>query len=400
MTKKRIVILGAGYGGLRALKKLQNMHPDADLVLVNKNDYHCETTLLHEVAAGTTEAEGICYPIKNVIDGKQTVFIQDTVRLVDRTAKRIIFDAHPPLFYDYLLIALGFESESFGIQGIPEYAMSISDIPSVNHIRRHIDHQLAAWQKDQDEAHLTVVVGGAGFTSFEFLGELTNRLPKLAARYHISQDQLHVICIEPTPHVLPMFNRRIAEYGSRKLEERGVRFVVGRVNRVVPGHVYYRNEDEIHIIHAGTFIWTGGVRGSSVIEASGFLQKRGRVSVNANLTVSENPEIMIIGDCSAVIDPESGRPYPTTAQIAIQQADCAAYNLNAQVQGRALRPFIYKCKGTVCSLGRNDAIGQVMGKNIKGYPASFMKRVIENRSLVKIGGVETMLKKGRFDFLN
>ncbi|WP_010630770.1 NAD(P)/FAD-dependent oxidoreductase [Sporolactobacillus vineae] len=400
MTKKRIVILGAGYGGLRTLKKLQNMHPDADLVLVNKNDYHCETTLLHEVAAGSTEAKGICYPIKQVVDSRQTIFIQDTVQYVDRAGKKIIFEAHPPLSYDYLLIALGFESESFGIQGIPEYAMSISDIPSVNHIRRHIHHQLAAWQEDRDETHLTVVVGGAGFTSFEFLGELTNRLPKLAARYHIDKDQLHVICIEPTPHVLPMFNRPIAEYGSRKLAERGVRFVIGRVNRVVPGHVYYKHEDDLSVIHAGTFIWTGGVRGSSVIEASGFIQKRGRVNVNADLTVPGNPEIMIIGDCSAVIDPENGRPYPTTAQIAIQQADCAAHNLNARIQGRALKPFVYKYKGTVCSLGRNDAMGQVMGKNIKGYPASFMKKMIENRSLVKIGGVETMLKKGRFDFLN
>ncbi|WP_100486686.1 NAD(P)/FAD-dependent oxidoreductase [Sporolactobacillus pectinivorans] len=398
MGRKKIVILGAGYGGLRALKKLQDMHPDVDLVIINRNDYHCEATLLHEVAAGTTEAEGICYPINYVIDRKQTLFIQDTVLGVDQKAKKVILERHAPLVYDYLLIALGFEPESFGIQGISEYALAISDIPSVKRIRRHLENELVKWREDPNDEHLTVVVGGAGFTSFEFLGELTDHLPKLAERYHIDQDNMHVVCIEPTPNVLPMFDRRLADYGSRKLRDRGVEFVIGRVNRVVPGHVYYKNGDNLKVIHAGTFIWTGGVRGSSVIAASGFRQHRGRVPVNADLTVPDAGDIMIIGDCSAVIDPESGQPFPTTAQIAIQQANYAAYNLNALVRGKPMKNFVYKTKGTVCSLGKNDAMGQVLGKNFKGYPASFMKKVIENRSLVQIGGVETMLKKGRFNF--
>ncbi|TGA98726.1 NAD(P)/FAD-dependent oxidoreductase [Sporolactobacillus shoreae] len=398
MRRNRIVILGAGYGGLRALKKLQDLHLNAELILINRNDYHCETTLLHEVAAGTTEAEGICYPIEYVIDKKQTVFIKDAVLAVNQNAKTVILEQHEPVNYDYLLIALGFESESFGIEGIREFGLSISDIPSVERIRRHVELQLAAWHEDDCDEHLTVVVGGAGFTSFEFLGELTNHLPKLAKRHHIDQKKIRVVCIEPTPHVLPMFDRKLAEYGSRKLESRGVEFVVGRVNRIAPGHVYYKNGEDLNVIHAGTFIWTGGVRGSSVIEDSGFLQRRGRVRVNTDLTVPGAREIMIIGDCSEVIDPENGRPFPTTAQIAMQQADCAAYNLNARVTGQPLKPFAYKCMGTVCSLGKNDAMGQLLGKNIKGYPASIMKKVIENRSLVKIGGVETMLKKGRFDF--
>lgn len=398
MRKKRIVILGAGYGGLRTLKKLQDMHPNADLVLINKNNYHCETTSLHEVAAGTSKAQEICYPIDYVIDRRQTVFIQDTVLSVDWESKKVLLKDKAPIFYDYLLIALGFESETFGIEGVCEYALAIWDIPSVERIRRHIENQFAAWQTDHHEEHLTLVVGGAGFTSFELLGELTNRLPDLISRYRVDPGNVRVICIEPSAHVLPMFDRKLAHYGTQKLRARGVEFVIGRVNRIVPGHVYYRNGNEIKVIHAGTFIWTGGVRGSSVIERSGFQQKRGRVCVNDDLTVPGHTEILIIGDCSAVIDPSSGRPYPTTAQIALQQADCAAGNLYAMVSGHPLKPFVYKSKGTVCSLGKNDAMGQVMGKKLRGYPASLIKKVIENRSLAKIGGVETMLKKGRFGF--
>lgn len=394
MRKKRIVILGAGYGGLRTLKKLQESHPNADIVIINKNDYHCETTSLHEVAAGTTNAEKICYPISCVIDKKQTVFVQDTVLRVDREEKKVILKQRGPVAYDFLLISLGFESETFGIQGIEDYALAISDIPSVQRIRHHIETQFARWAEDHKDERLTIVVGGAGFTSLEFLGEVTERLPELIRRYDINGSKVRVVCIEST--VLPMFDRKLAGYGTSRLSARGVEFVPGRVNRVLPNHVYYKNGEELHVIHAGTFVWGGGVRGSSVIAASGFEQQRGRVQVNGDLTVPGYPDILIIGDCSAIIDPGCGRPFPTTAQIAMQQADYAAYNLKALVDGRALKAFVYKSKGTVCSLGGNDAVGQVMGQNLRGYPAFFMKKVIENRSLIKIGGVETMLRKGRF----
>lgn len=398
MLRKKIVILGAGYGGLRTLKRLQAMHPDAELVIVNKNDYHCETTSLHEVAAGTTEAQKICYPIENVIDLRQTTFIKDKVSTIDRERKQVILESHKQLSYDFLLIALGFESETFGICGIDEHSLAISDIPSVEHIRTHIEHELVQWKNDHDPRHLRIVVGGAGFTSFEFLGEITNRLPEFAAQLQIDQKDIEIICIEPSPNVLPMFDRNLAGYASDKLAARGVTFVIGRVNRVTENSVCYKNEQGEGCLETGTFIWTGGVRGSSVIDSSGFKQIRGRVSVNDDLSVPGNPEILIIGDCSAITDPLTGRPFPATAQIAMQQADTAAYNLNALVSGQPLVSFRYKFKGTVCSLGRNDALGEIMGRRVKGLPASFMKKVIDNRSLAKIGGLETMLKKGRFSF--
>ncbi|CAM3059847.1 NAD(P)/FAD-dependent oxidoreductase [Sporolactobacillus spathodeae] len=398
MPKKKIVILGAGYGGLRTLKKLQNMHPEAEIFIVNKNDYHCETTSLHEVAAGTAEAEQICYPIDSVIDLRQTQFIKDKVAAIDRPNKQVILEAHEALPYDYLLIALGFESETFGISGINEHALAISDIPSVEKIRKHIIHEFACWKKDRDDRHLSIVVGGAGFTSFEFLGEATNRMPELAQQMQIDPRKVRIFCIEPSPNVLPMFDRKLAQYASEQLSERGVAFVIGRVSRVRANEIYYKNGQEEQCLQAGTFIWTGGVRGSSVIDASGFQQTRGRVSVHEDLSVPGNQEILIIGDCSEMIDPSTGRPFPATAQIAMQQADIAAHNLNAMVNGEPLLPFRYKFKGTVCSLGKNDALGEVMGRKVKGLPAAFMKKVIDNRSLAKIGGLETMLKKGRFSF--
>ncbi|MCL1631412.1 NAD(P)/FAD-dependent oxidoreductase [Sporolactobacillus sp. CPB3-1] len=399
MSKKRIVILGAGYGGLRTLKKLQKIRPDAELMLIDKNDYHCETTALHEVAAGTSNADEICYSLDLVVDRSQTSFIQDVVVCVEPEKRRVLLKNHAPVSYDYLLISLGFEPELFGIQGMEHYGLFISDIPSVTKIRAHIEEQFEKWTEDHRLEHLVIVVGGAGFTSFEFLGELTNRMPALIERYHIDKNLVRIICIEPTPNALPMFHRRLAEYGAGRLSSRGVAFVIGRVASVDEGRIDYRTDDQIQSIQAGTFVWTGGVSGSSVVAASGFNQRRGRVTVNRDLSVQGHSEILIIGDCSAVINPQSGRPYPTTAQIALQQADCAAYNLNAMLHGNPTKPFVYNYKGTVCSLGKNDAVGEVMGRKLKGRPASIMKKVIENRALAKIGGVETMIKKGRFSLI-
>ncbi|MCO7175159.1 NAD(P)/FAD-dependent oxidoreductase [Sporolactobacillus kofuensis] len=396
MKKKRIVVLGAGYGGLRAIKKLQKMKPNAELILIDKNNYHCETTALHEVAAGTADAHEICYSINQVIDQKKTYFIQDTVVRVERKLKLVLLRKHAPVPYDYLLIGLGFEPELFGIKGMDEYGLFISDIPSVNKIRKHIQDQFRQWTVDHLNKRLIIAVGGAGFTSFEFLGELTNRIPELIKRYNVDPQLVRIVCIEPTPNALPTFNRHLAEYGARTLSARGVEFVIGRVSGLDGEKIYYKDGEDPKSLLAGTFIWTGGVSGSSVVNRSGFEQHRGRVVVQEDLSVPGNPEILIIGDCSAVIDPETGRPYPTTAQIAMQQADCAAYNLNARLEGKRTKPFVFKFMGTVCSLGRDDAVGEIMGRNLKGRPASIMKKVIENRSLVKIGGVETMIKKGRF----
>lgn len=398
MEKKRIVILGAGYGGLRTLKKLQGLKPNAEIIIVNKNDYHCETTSLHEVAAGRTEANKICYPVSYVVNPRLATFIQDAVIRVNTDDQTVALEKQGDISYDYLLIALGFESESFGVEGVNEYAFPISDIPSVEKIRRHIETQFEKWQDSQKDELLTIVVGGAGFTSFEFLGELTNQLPSLLNRYHVPREKVRIVCIEASPEVLPMFDRKLANYGTEKLEKRGVEFVVGRVTKVTPDRIFYKNEDALSEIKTTTLIWGAGVRGSSVIKASGFEEKRGRVMVNDDLTVPGHKNILIIGDCSAVNDPATNRPYPTSAQIAMQQADCAAVNLKSLVDGQPLKKFEYKPKGTVCSLGNNDAMGSVMGKNLKGYPASVLKKVIDDRSLVKIGGVETLLKKGKFDF--
>ncbi len=398
MEKKKIVVLGAGYAGLRVVKGLQKKNLAAEITLINKNDYHYESTYLHEVAAGTNSATKITFDLKSVV--QNTVhFIQDTVTKIEKENKTVVLQSGKKVAYDYLVVALGFESESFNIPGVEENSFSLVDIPTAEAAQKHLRQKLANYTLSHDENDLRIAVCGAGFTSIEYLGELTNLLPKLAKEIHFPLEKVKITCIEAADKLLPMFPENLSEYAIDILKKRGVTFLVGTpIKEIKQGTVLYQQGEDRKEISANTIIWTTGVKGSCVIENSGFESRRGRVMVNADLTVPENPEIFIIGDVSAVMDKTTNRPYPTTAQIALKQADTVVPNLVAKLNNQPTKEFSYESAGTVCSIGDNEAIAEVAGKHFKGYIASVMKKGVADKSLLQVGTPSVLLKKGRFDF--
>ncbi|MEG0255240.1 MAG: NAD(P)/FAD-dependent oxidoreductase [Vagococcus sp.] len=399
MSQPKIVVLGAGYAGLKTVKQLQKKNINAEIILVNKNDYHYESTQLHEVAAGTEPASKITFKVTDVLDSKKVTFIQDTVSLVKKDEKKVVLEKQGELSYDYLVIALGFESETFGIPGVNDFSKPLVNIKTAEECKKHLDETLANYQTTKNDADLSIVVCGAGFTSIEYLGEITNRIPKLASQLGFPQDKVKITCIEAMPTLLPMFSEKLGSYGIDVLKKRGVEFKVGTpIKEIKENTVVYEENGELKEINANTIIWTTGVKGSSVIGESGFSERRGRVMVESDLTVAEHPEIFMIGDVSAVMDNESGRPFPTTAQIALKQGESVADNLEAKLAGRPSEPFSFKPLGTVASIGNNVGIGNVMGKEVKGYIGSIMKKNIINKSLLEVGSTKTLLKKGRFDY--
>jgi NADH dehydrogenase len=155
--------------------------------------------------------------------------------------------------------------------------------------------------------------------------------------------------------------------------------------------------DDKELVKAGTVVWTGGVTGNSVLGKSGFELTKGKVDVNSDLRIPEEENIFVLGDCSWVMNEEQGRPYAPTAQLAMQEADVAAANIKALVDHTPLQNFVFDDKGTVASLGESDAIGSIFtDKKLRGFSASAMKKVIDNRALFMIGGPKLVLKKGKF----
>ncbi|WP_110113754.1 NAD(P)/FAD-dependent oxidoreductase [Bacillus sp. CGMCC 1.16541] len=403
MRKPKVVVLGAGYGGIMTTVNLQKKLgvSEADITLVNKNDYHYETTWLHEVSAGTLHHDRSRVPVKNLINASKVNFVQDTVVDIKTEEKRVILE-NSELEYDYLVVALGYESETFGIKGLKEHAFSIANINSARQIREHIDYVFATYNNETEKRDelLTIVVGGAGFTGIELVGELANRVPQLCKEFDIPREKVRVICVEAAPTALPGFDPELVEYAVTQLERKGIEFKIGTaIKEATEEGIIVAKDDQVEEIKSATVIWAAGVRGSHLIEKAGFENMRGRVKVDPQLRAPGMDNVFIVGDCSLMINPETERPYPPTAQIAMQQGETCAHNLAVLVRGQGeMQEFKPDLKGTVCSLGHDDAIGVVFGRKLFGSSASFMKKVVDNRALYLQGGAGLVMKKGKFNF--
>ncbi len=398
--RKKILVLGAGYAGLQTVSKLQKIlgHQDADITLINKNEYHYEATWLHETAAGTIEWEDGVYPISKVVDASKVKFIPAEVTAIDKDEKRVETN-QGDFEYDILVTALGFESETFGIEGMEAHAHSIVSPQTAVAARQEIEKNFANYKTSGSEKDISILVGGAGFTGVEFLGELVESVPVLCEKYGIDYSQVKITCVEAAPSMLPMFPENLTDYAVKYLEDRGAKFMIGTpiVAANEDGFVV-KIDDKEQQLEASSVIWTAGVRGSSLMEENFDGVKRGRIVVKPDLTIEGHEDIYVIGDVAAVMngEGEDARPYPTTAQIAMQLGEHVAKNIELTLKGEKKEPFTYDDKGTVCSLGSKDGIGIVMGREIKGKKAAFMKRVIDTRAVLKIGGPMLAYSKGKF----
>lgn len=403
MDKPNIVILGAGYGGMMTTVKLQKKlgSNSANITLVNKNDYHYQATALHESAAGTLHHDRTRVTISDVINTNKVNFVQDTVLSIHPEEKRVKLE-NGELTYDILVVALGFESATFGIPGLEENAFAITSTNSARLIREHIEYNFAVYhnEKEKTEGRLNFIVGGAGFTGIEFVGELANHIPELCKEYDIDRSQVRIINVEGAPTVMPGFDNALIEYATNSLEARGVEIITNAMlKECKPNGIVYEQDGEQFEIPSLTTVWAAGVKANSIVEESGFETNRGKIEVRPDMRAPEYDDVFVVGDCALIMNEETGRPYPPTAQIAVQAASVVAGNIIAQVENGALQTFEPNLMGTVASLGHNDAIGVILNdRKIFGWKATVMKKVIDNRYLFNLGGLRLLFQKGKFNF--
>ncbi|WP_093293588.1 NAD(P)/FAD-dependent oxidoreductase [Thermoactinomyces sp. DSM 45892] len=390
----KILVLGAGYGGLMTVKGLTRSlgASDAEITLVNQNPYHYFTTELHKPAAGTAHHDHARVNIASVINTNRINFVVDRVTSINPSENKVYLENHT-LDYDHLVIGLGSAPETFGIKGLLENAFFIRNIDSVRMIREHMEYMFARYKNDPKEEYLTIVVGGAGFTGIEYVGELVDRLPELCREYDLPQEKLRIVNIEAAPTVLPGFDQALIDYAVEYLKGKGVEFYLGvPIEECTKDGVVLKGGEEIK---SSTVVWTGGVRGNKLVEESGIETMRGRVKVDENLRAPGHDNIYVLGDSSLVIPKEGERPYPPTAQISTQQGQYLGKHLPQLMRGESVHAFQYAPKGTVASLGNRVAIGVVGSKKLFGGSASFMKKLIDLRWLFLLGGISLVLRKGK-----
>ncbi len=303
---KEVLVLGAGYAGLKTVRNLQKESGDFHITLVDMNDYHYEATELHEVAAGSQPKDKITYPIRDVLNDKKVTFLQDEVTKIDPANKLVSVKKNGSLHYDYVVVALGFCSETFGIKGAQENALQMVDIDTAEAIHQHIIAMMKKYKETKDKNYLKLLICGAGFTGIELAGAFVDERKKYAQIAGVDESEIEIICVEAATRILPMFDDEMAQYGVNLIKKLGVNLMTGcMIKEIRPGQVVYakgKDDPEEHVVEAATIVWTTGVSGSPVIGESGFEQRRGRVMVKPNLTAPDYDDVYIIGDVSALMD--------------------------------------------------------------------------------------------------
>lgn len=397
-TPNKIVILGAGYGGLRAalkLEKLLKKTPNWKITLIDTNDSHQLRTELHEVAAGRTSPQTIAIPIARLIKNKNITFQQAEATHID-FARQYVTTTKAKNQYDKLIIAMGSETEFFGIPGMSKNAYTLSSVQDATRIKTHIRDKFSEAKTETDrtkkQAALTVVVGGGGFTGVELATELVDYFKKLCNRLQINPSDTQLVVVEGGATVLPGFDPELIERAQKAIRKKNIKLILKTPC------VSFENDCVIlktgEKIQTGTVIWTGGVRACDLVAESGLhYGPRSRVVVNPFLESVDHPGVYVIGDNALVMDPATNRPLAPTAQLALQQAEIAALNIYAEIKGAKRTRYKPKIEGQFVSLGDRDAVGWIWKLKVSGLIAWLLKRATVVRYLFSLGGLGLLIPR-------
>lgn len=397
-TTKQIVILGAGYGGLRAalkLEKLLKRTPHWKITLIDINDSHQLRTELHEVAAGRTSPHTVSIPIAKLIKNKNITFQQAEATHID-FAQQYVTTTRGKTQYDKLIIALGSETEFFGIPGMSKNAFTLSSIRDATRINTHIRNKFAEAKNQTDktkkQAALTIMIGGGGFTGVELATELTDYIKKLCKQFQINPDDTHLIVVEGGATVLSGFYPELIKQAQETMRKKNIELILKTPCISFENDSVTLKGDEK--ILTDTVVWTGGVRACDLVSESGLhYGPRSRVVVNPLLESVDHPGVYVIGDNALVLDPVTNRPLAPTAQLALQQAEIAAMNIYAETKGAKRTRYIPKIAGQFVSLGDRDAVGWIWKLKVSGLIAWMFKRMTVVRYLFSLGGLGLLVPR-------
>ncbi|MDW8404556.1 NAD(P)/FAD-dependent oxidoreductase [Chloroflexus sp.] len=378
----QIVILGAGYAGLRTALDLARFRReqglDISIQLVDQHPYHQLIQLLHLTAtAGITDQRSI-YHLDRLLQGREIERVEGRVTAIHPLERTVTLADGRNLTYDRLVLALGSET-AFNAPGAREHALPLHTFAHAVALRKHIIAQFtkAAALTDPVELRITMttaIVGG-GYTGCELAGELAAWADDLCRQTGAPRTEVRIALIEREDHLLPHLGVWASNEAVRRLERLGVNvFLKTPVTQVEPQRLRFADG---RILRAGTIVWGAGVRAPALLAEAGFPTDRiGRVLVDRYLRVSGQALVFAIGDCAAVSNGRGG-VLPPTASYAIRQGAHLAEVLAAEARGEAPRAYEPVELGEVVSLGPNDAIGNALGVPVMGYPALMLKRGIE-----------------------
>jgi NADH dehydrogenase len=372
-TRPRVLVLGGGFGGIGAARKLRKS--DADVVLVDKHDYHTFQPLLYQVATGLLDQPSVGHPIRDLFHEQDNLRVhQDEVTAIDLDAREVRFAELEPLTYDYLVLALGAEVNFFGVSGAAEHAFPLYTLADAMRLR---DHVLERWEAADrkpslaEDGALNMVVVGGGPTGVETAGAMAELYNGVFRKDYpdVPTDRMRLVLVEASPEIFAMFKPELRSYTKDALEQRGVEVVTGDVvESISPERVTLKSGTELP---AHTLVWGAGLQGNELIRSLGLELARGnRIAVDEELRIPSHPEVYAVGDIAAITDAKTQQVLPQLGSVALQSGEHAGETIAKEIAGKKAEPFKYRDKGTMATIGRGAAVVQMLGgKTMKGKKA-------------------------------
>jgi NADH dehydrogenase len=425
ILSKKVLILGGGFAGVEVLRRLQDRFQNdvsVDITMVSKDNFFLFTPMLHEVASGTIETRHIVTPIRAFC--KRAKFYAARVESIDLKNRQVVIESstgsnnstnstatmneksidplllseevkkvRDSLVYEYLVIALGSETRFFGLTDVEKNAFTIKSWNDAIIIRNHIIHQLEQAElllrqnyegsnpnREKKDSLLTFVIVGGGFAGVETAGELNDFVRESVEDYYhnIESSDIRVLIIQSGNRLLPEMSDDLAEFARQKLLQSGVEVILN--SRVIGATANSVKLNDGGTISTSTIIWSGGVAPNPIIAELPCERdkKGGRIVVNKFLEVQGYPGVFAIGDCAFIIDPNTGNPYPPTAQHAIREGTLVTNNIISMIEGKAENKkevFDYKTKGMMATIGKRSGVGKILGLEVQGFIAWWIWRM-------------------------
>jgi NADH:ubiquinone reductase (H+-translocating) len=371
--RPRVVVLGGGFAGLGAARKLRDA--PVDVVLIDRHNYHTFQPLLYQVATDLLDNDAVGHPLRDLFHDQPNAVVHNVaVTGIDLERKEVQLDRMAPVAYDYLVLGLGAEVNFFGAEGAPEHAFPMYTLPHAVRLKEHILERWEAADRDPalvDDGALNIVVVGGGPTGVESVGALAELYRSNFAKDYpnLPQDEAHLTLVEAGPMVFAMFKQDIRSYTERVLEKLGVEVLTGEiVSSVAPTRVTLKSG---RVLKAHTLVWGAGLKANPTVEQLGVELARGnRVRVDPDLRIPGRPEVFAVGDIAWIGDGNGDQALPQLGSVALQAGECAGDNIARLVAGKEATPFEYKDKGTMATIGRGAAVVQFRrGRTMKGKAA-------------------------------
>ncbi len=373
--KPRVVVVGAGFGGLTLARALRRA--SVEVLLIDRRNYHTFQPLLYQVATAGLEPEEIAHAVRGIFQRQKNFsFRLGTVVGVDEAAKAVLLEDGDRIAFDYLVLATGVATNFFGIEGAEAHSFPLKSLPEAVALRSHIIRQFEQADRDRsllERGALTFVVVGGGPTGVEMAGALVELFQKVLRKDfpHLPLDRARVVLVEASPRLLGAFHETSQAFALKKLARRGVEVRLDEpVVRLEADAVTLQSGE---VLPTQTLIWAAGVRTPPLVEALAMEQTHGgRLVVQHNLSVPDHPDVFVIGDMAGSRD-EEGRLHPQLAPVAMQGARHVARQIRRRIAGQPTTAFRYTDKGIMATIGRNAAVAELaFGLRTSGFLAWVM----------------------------